>query len=290
MESSRKRKVRDDGNQNSNKQGKHKKQWRTPRQNQTDDPPRAQGIESGDSGIWVTCTRGKEAKCIAEMRDLFEEYARKLYSHGDLDSLDLAARGESIEDEISKELASIQKPSDAPLFHPVRVEMECVVFFKTRAPIEPVSLVHDICSDAASASVLKRTRFVKRLSPVTLTGKATMIDLERLSKEVLAPHFHQEGVSKKFAIRPTIRNSNQLSRDGVIEQVVSAVGTGHSVDLKAYDALIIVEIYKNVCGMSVVGSDYDRLKRYNLAEIYDPTPKPKAPADGSIDREDKGCN
>lgn len=25
--------------------------------------------------------------------------------------------------------------------------------------------------------------------------------------------------------------------------------------------------------MSVVGSDYDELKQYNLAEIYDPTPK-----------------
>ena len=25
--------------------------------------------------------------------------------------------------------------------------------------------------------------------------------------------------------------------------------------------------------MSVVGADYERLKRYNLAEIYEPTPK-----------------
>ncbi|KAL9067524.1 MAG: hypothetical protein Q9157_006787 [Trypethelium eluteriae] len=288
MESSRKRKADGGEDQNSNNQGKYKKQWRTPRQIQTDDPPRAQSIEPGDSGIWITCTRGKEAKCIAEIRDLFDEYARKLYSHGDLDLSDPVARGVGIEDEISKELASIQKPSAAPLFHPVRVEMECVVFFKTRPPIEPVSLVHEICSDAAAASMLKRTRFVKRLSPVTLTGKATKMDLERLSKEVLAPHFHREGSTKKFAIRPTIRNSNQLSRDGVIEQVASAVGTGHSVDLKAYDALIIVEIYKNVCGMSVVGSDYDRLKRYNLAEIYDPTPKPKEQTDSSIDGEDKG--
>ena len=27
--------------------------------------------------------------------------------------------------------------------------------------------------------------------------------------------------------------------------------------------------------MSVVGGDYDELKQYNLAEIYDPTPKVK---------------
>lgn len=30
---------------------------------------------------------------------------------------------------------------------------------------------------------------------------------------------------------------------------------------------------QNVCGMSVVGSDYDQLKRYNLAELYNPTSK-----------------
>ena len=35
-----------------------------------------------------------------------------------------------------------------------------------------------------------------------------------------------------------------MSRDGVIEQVASTVGTGHSVNLRAYDLLIIVEIYK----------------------------------------------
>jgi tRNA acetyltransferase TAN1 len=31
--------------------------------------------------------------------------------------------------------------------------------------------------------------------------------------------------------------------------------------------------------MSVVGSDYDQLKRFNLAEIYDPAPKPEPKED-----------
>lgn len=30
-------------------------------------------IESGDRGIWVTCDKDKEAKCTAELRDLFEQ-------------------------------------------------------------------------------------------------------------------------------------------------------------------------------------------------------------------------
>jgi tRNA acetyltransferase TAN1 len=71
------------------------------------------------------------------------------------------------------------------------------------------------------------------------------------------------------------------------------VGDGHKVDLSGYDLLILVEIYKvrtsrfavyllsdfsnsgyakiwqNIVGMSVVGSDFEKLKRFNLAELRD---------------------
>ena len=30
-------------------------------------------IEPGDAGIWATCDRNKEAKCVGELRDLFQE-------------------------------------------------------------------------------------------------------------------------------------------------------------------------------------------------------------------------
>jgi DNA-binding Lrp family transcriptional regulator len=48
----------------------------------------------------------------------------------------------------------------------------------------------------------------------------------------------------KFAIRPSIRNNKELTRDGVIKTVAAIVGPGHKVDLHGYDLLIIVEIYK----------------------------------------------
>lgn len=63
------------------------------------------------------------------------------------------------------------------------------------------------------------------------------------------------------------------------------------MDLKNYDLLIVVEFFQvrvrktsnidcradesthqNVCGVSVLDNSFERLKRYNLAEIYDPTP------------------
>jgi len=76
----------------------------------------------------------------------------------------------------------------------------------------------------------------------------------------------------KFAIRPTIRNNNKLDRDQVIQTVASKVETlgkkKHTVDLKGYDKLILIDVYRNIVGMSVVGSEFDTLKRFNLAEIH----------------------
>lgn len=48
----------------------------------------------------------------------------------------------------------------------------------------------------------------------------------------------------QFAIRPTLRNHNILTRDSIIKQVASLVGPGHIVDLKNYDLLIVVEVYQ----------------------------------------------
>ena len=162
----------------------------------------------------------------------------------------------------------------------VKILTLTVVFFKTRPPIEPVSFVRTICSEAASTSQ-GRTRFAKRLTPISLQGYATEEGLQHVAKKVLAPHFHDEPVTeKKFAIRPTVRDHTKgLTRDCIIKTVADLVGKRHRVDLKNYDFLVLVEVYKNVCGMSVVGSEYEGLKRYNLAEIYEPTSK----SEGKVD-------
>jgi len=158
----------------------------------------------------------------------------------------------------------------------VTLDIPCVSFARTGRGIDPVSLVRRICQDASDHPMQMRSRYIKRMTPITLIRKTLSGGLEQLCDVVLKPYFHSGGPSKKFAIRPTIRNNNQLNGDTVIKTVASAVGQSHSVDLKNYDLLILVEVYRNICGMSVVGNEYEKLKRYNLAEIYQPTPKPKA--------------
>jgi hypothetical protein len=75
-----------------------------------------------------------------------------------------------------------------------------VLFFKTKAPIEPVGFVHRICTDAFSSG-RKQSRWVKRLTPMTLIGKATEKGLDEVAKSVLAPNFHgNDRVGKKVCV------------------------------------------------------------------------------------------
>ncbi|KAF2500532.1 hypothetical protein BU16DRAFT_249760 [Lophium mytilinum] len=272
--SSKKRKAAPDSEKSAqNKRVRDKKQWRTPRK----EGMASRGIEAGDVGIWITCDMKKQSKCAAECRDLFEEYATKLYgaSHdaAAAESGDAEDGEADIEAEIQQELEAIRKPTEEPLFTQIKIETECLVFFKTRPPIEPVSFVHAICKDAANSAGQKQSRFIKRLTPMTVMGKATDKGIDEMAAEVLKPHFHTPGTgAKKFAIRPTLRN-NKTDRLVLIKRVAEAVGPGHPVDLTSPDVTVLVEVYQNVCGMSVVGSDYEQLKRYNIAEIYEPTAK-----------------
>ena len=188
-----------------------KKQWRTPKKNQAANT--ALTINPGDCGIWATCDMHKEGKATAELRDLFEEYAVKIFGEDclkpqvDADETDGGEDGDEeaegevdIEAEIASELQGMQKARSARagskhqlLFQAVRVDVQCVLFFKTRAPVEPVSFVNRICRDAARGEAVRRSRCVKRLTPMTRMGKASVAGLEEVARSVLGPAFHEEG-------------------------------------------------------------------------------------------------
>ena len=254
MEETKKRKLETEGSDR-----KRPKPWRVPKKGQGNYA--APSIEPGDAGIWATCDMGKEGKCTAELRDLFEEYAAKLYgtSEDQIDAENCDDEAEvDIEAEIKKEVQGMKSKTTTKgiLFQPVKVDIQCVLFFKTRKPVEPVDFVHRICQDAVVGAT-KKHRWVKRLTPMTMMGKATVEGLGKVAQTVLQPVFHQdESPSRKFAIRPTRRNHNVMKRDEIIRQIASAVGPRHSVDLKHYDYLILVDVYR-VSRISAYGRRFD---------------------------------
>ncbi|TVY26440.1 tRNA acetyltransferase [Lachnellula hyalina] len=276
--------------------------WQTPHQQAKLASIRGRGIiEPGDVGIWATCARGQEGKATVELRSLLHKFAEKFYGivgeaeeddEEDEDDLDIEAA-------IQKEAAAIENQKGKPkLFTTARLDIECVLFVKVRPPIDPVDFVHRICKEVALKPDAAGTRYINRLTPMTMIGRATEKGLEEVGKTVLGEYFElnkttensedngeikkeekPERTSYSYAIRPTIRNHNTLKRDVVIKQIASSIADVHKVNLTKPDKVILVEIYQTICGMSVVGDDWETLKRFNLAELS----KPKA----SVEAESK---
>lgn len=97
---------------------------------------------------------------------------------------------EDIEASIQKEISGMAATKEAPkMFQPVFLDVQCVLFFKTQAPIDPVDFVHRICEDAAANPKGRKHRFLNRLTPMTRMGRATETDLVGLAKDVLQKEF-----------------------------------------------------------------------------------------------------
>ncbi|KTW27279.1 hypothetical protein T552_02262 [Pneumocystis carinii B80] len=233
------------------------------------------------SGVFITCVRKHEKQAEREVLNLFyqylEEQAPELFiSSSSIKSDDACVSSEellnitsgSLEDQISQELAILKKKER--WLQPINIKTSCVIFIRTRWPLDPVQIVRYVCEKICSSGV-KGIRWSKRMTPVTLTASATLLDLQNLAEKVLQPYFHEnklEPLRESFAIRPNLRNHTKLTREQIIRTIVPLVGAPHKVDLKNYDVLIMVEIFKNICGISIV-RDFEKLKKLNIMSIME---------------------
>ncbi|TQS34496.1 hypothetical protein Golomagni_05117 [Golovinomyces magnicellulatus] len=231
-------------------------------------------IKPGDKGIWATCARGMERKATKELEFMFNQYAEILYGINSMESdSEPFDDNDDIETSIKNEIASLKAIQTSPscgkerkIFQSVPLNLQCVLFFKINSIIDPVDFVHQICKYITlnPEKQMKYTRYINRLTPMTLMKKATLEDFEELSHRVLAPFFdlnHTTAVSKSeenpleeprkeikelstYAIRPTIRHHHTLGRDQVIKMIAASISDVHKVDLTNPDLVIIVEIYQ----------------------------------------------
>ena len=79
------------------------------------------------------------------------------------------------------------------IFTPVKMNVACLLFVRTRAPVEPVEFVKRICQDARSGEQRTRSRYVNRLVPMSYVGRATEEGLVELVRRVLGAVFDLSG-------------------------------------------------------------------------------------------------
>lgn len=261
-------------------------------------------LDPGTSGIYASCTRRKERLAAQELGQLLEEKMEQYYKD-EIKALNSSTRdGDSeqtkdhntsdeeekeedlsIEEQLKKELANMKKPQQSKtkdekkkdILQLIDLNCECMIFFKTRCPIVPERFVKRIIEDLSEPNdKLKRTRYIQRLTPITNSCSASMEQMIKLAKQVLAPHFHEPNGRHdyRFSIELTRRNFNTIERNDIINQIVALVCQNgkyqHQVDLKNYEKLVIVECFKNNIGMSVVDGDYiKKYKKYNIQSIFE---------------------
>ncbi|KAF6815537.1 tRNA acetyltransferase TAN1 [Colletotrichum sojae] len=253
-------------------------------------------LDVGDQGIWVTFARGMDGKAISEFSLLCDEYGKTLYGlippGEDVDSEDETG---DIEASIEKELDDM-RPAKAKgpkrSFKAIRAGIECVFFMKTRPPVDPVELCRRICQDASACGDPKerKTKYINRLTPVSILDKASDNGVIRAARKALAPYFDlvqddathgekaevkecetktEEKTAHTYAIRPSIRSNSSVDRDSLIKQIASIISARHKVNLGSPDRVILVDIFQSYCCMSVIeGNDWDGLKKLNVNELY----------------------
>jgi tRNA acetyltransferase TAN1 len=189
-------------------------------------------ISPGETGVWVSCARGQEGKAAREVVAMFDEVtyfllqlfpllSRRGYEGSAQDAASLLTakqyaeilygvkpQGEepAADDEEEEDIeASIRRELDAMkatgkeaklagrIFTPVKMNVACLLFVRTRSPVEPVAFVKRICQDAKSGEQRTRSRYVNRLVPMTAVGRATEQGLVELAKKVLGELFDLSG-------------------------------------------------------------------------------------------------
>lgn len=85
---------------------------------------------------------------------------------------------------------------------PIRqiANLPAVTFVRLDPSIEPVQLVHRICSEAYANPEVKKSRYIQRMHPVTKIEKTLRVDLEAFAKEILKPYFHSGGPPKTVSV------------------------------------------------------------------------------------------
>ncbi|KAJ8468181.1 hypothetical protein ONZ51_g9803 [Trametes cubensis] len=211
-------------------------------------------------GVWVTCVKGKEKQTVGELYELFESLANELWPTDTAEAAD--AQGESdeedggaddLEKQIAKEVASMKRPRKETRFANCLTNTPCVVFISCKPPVDPVKLVTTHAENVMKTGVTQTRHVFAAHDP----------SICRIVKAALAAE-----PDKKFTykIELRMRNHNTLTRDKLIPELAKCVPEGHTVSLDNPELFILVEVFKSVCGISVV-KDYYKLQKFNVMEI-----------------------
>jgi len=121
-----------------------------------------------------------------------------------------------------------------------------VIFISCKAPVDPVELVLRHIENVEQTGIT-HTRYAHRLTPVSNTCVANVSEIKSLTQRVLKPFLLTQkdpDENCRYKIELKVRNHNTLSRQTLIDTVVSCVPSGWTVDLENAEIFFLMEVFK----------------------------------------------
>ncbi|KAF8554593.1 hypothetical protein OG21DRAFT_1041682 [Imleria badia] len=228
-------------------------------------------------GVWASCVKGKEKQTVGELYDLFESLAIELWPVEGKDQAEGRHASDEEEDNldfetlVAQELAAIKRPRTERRFVNCQTNTPCVVFISCRPPVDPVKLIVTHAENVRKTGAA-RTKYTHRLIPVSGSCVANLPEIHSLCRRVFVSFFAEaEGSADtlqvhKYKIELRVRNHNSLTRMGIIEEIAKCMPENCVVDLDNPDVFVLVEVFKSVCGVSIL-RDYYKLRKFNVMTL-----------------------
>ena len=156
--------------------------------------------------------------------------------------------------------------------------MDCVLCFG-QIIIFPYALlihfgVHNFLDDALKGELRTKSKFLHRMLPVLATCRADVDKINNGIAKALEVYMasqedSQSDITYKAEVKVRNNNDKELSRNKIISAIGGVVKEHYpewKVDLSEPKVLIMIDILKKVCCISVV-KDYSRYKKFNLQEL-----------------------
>ncbi|KIJ13425.1 hypothetical protein PAXINDRAFT_136074 [Paxillus involutus ATCC 200175] len=226
-------------------------------------------------GVWASCVKGKEKQTVGELCDLFESLSSELWPIEGRDQTEghCASEDEDVGDleaQVAREVAAIKRPRVEKRFVTCQTNTPCVVFISCRPPVDPVKLIVTHAENVRKTGVT-RTKYTHRLIPVSGSCIANLPEIQSLCRRTFPSFFAQDdgndpSQTRKYKIDLRMRNHNTLDRLDIIKEVAKCMPDNYTVDLDGPEVFVLVEVFKSVCGVSIL-RDYYKLQKFNVMTL-----------------------
>ena len=229
-------------------------------------------LPSSTPGFLITCRRNKERNARQELTLLFDDWYTQHYADTAAGQESLQEKeATSIEDDLEAELAELRAPRQKRkgpfLFHETGIQ--CLIYVQIRQDqiSDPVDFISSLFRNLQEEKAQK-TRYTSRVVPIQDTCTANFNEIKLLASRVIQSFCQKredDGNTTNFtwALMPSVRNNDALSKEKLIEGIAPLVPEGNTVSLKNPEFVIAVEVVNLVCGISILPFYYE-LKKYNL--------------------------